>query len=734
MASDFYPTSAEAHFGSPLSNLPQVLPIFLGREVEIIKIKRLLEEKHLVGLFGTGGVGKTRLALQVAGELRGQFEDGVFFVPLDSIVAPELIVDAIAKKLGVKINPLFDALEQFLAELSSKNILLILDGLEEGFDPPLFLSQLIERIPSLRIIITSRESLHIENEAVVEIQGLALPDRDSPDAESYPSVQLFLQHARIFPDFEPDLVAIGHICRLVDGMPLAIELASAWASSLSCEQIAHQIEYSLSLYQTDNVSGEYESMIAIFDAGWNLFSETERRTLLGLSVFKGGFSQLAALKIAGASSFFLDSVLNKKLIQHRKPQRYALHSSLLQYLQEKLQANPVLATDVEIRHGSYYLGLLRDSEIPLGQPESMSLLEDILADADNIRYAWKLTVAVGNLRLVQSALPAWMSIMWYHGWFKDAIDALELLTIRLSELPYNDPEVVLIYVQTKKSLGEFYYLIGDQESGLRELQNGLQRINETDFSNEQSETYRLQGNLTSAKGRNQDSKEMYQLGLVLAEKTGDTALVYKFISRLAAEAYMEADYKGAIPIAEHALEVARQLEDKEKIVQSLNDLGSLYFANQEYLRAKELLTETLAYLPDINSKMLERTIFNTLGRALTANEEYQYASQIFSRELDLIQDTHADPWTVELLVSVSELLNNMGEKPTALALVSLLVDYPMVTADVNERATRLYDDLTAEEIQPETRDWNLDQMSQIVGDVKLILEQRNSPDVSPSKL
>jgi tetratricopeptide (TPR) repeat protein len=401
--------------------------------------------------------------------------------------------------------------------------------------------------------------------------------------------------------------------------------------------------------------------------------------------------------------------------------------SLLQYLQEKLQANPVLATDVEIRHGSYYLGLLRDSEIALGQPESMSLLEDILADADNIRYAWKLTVAVGNLRLVQSALPAWMSIMWYHGWFKDAIDALELLTIRLSELPRNDPEVVLIYVQTKKSLGEFYYLIGDEESGLRELQNGLQRINEIDLPNEQSETYRLLGNSTSAIGHNQDSKEIYQLGFVLAEKVGDTALIYKYTNRLAAEAYMEADYKGAIPIAEHALEIARQLEDKYKIVQSLNDLGSLYYANQEYPRAKEFLTETLVYLPDINSQMLERTIFNTLGRVLTANEEYQYASQIFSRELDQIKDVHADPWTVEMLVSVSELLNSMGEKPTALVLVGLLMDYPQVTADVNARAVRLYDDLTAEEIQPENRDWSLDQMSQIVGDVKLILDQKNQP-------
>jgi len=724
MESDIYPGSAGLHFDSPLGSLSQVLPIFLGREVEIIKIKRLLDETHLVVLFGTGGVGKTRLALQVAGEVREQFWDGVFFVPLDSLVAPESIADAISKKLGIKINPRLEPLEQFLEELSSKNILLILDGLDKSPDSPLFLTQLIDRIPSLRIIITSRESLHIENKAVVEIHGLAMPDRDSPDAESYPSVQLFLQHSRIFPDFEPDLVAISHICRLLDGMPLALELASAWASSLSCEQIAHQIEYGLSLHQTDKISGEYQSMIAIFDAGWSLFSETERRTLLGLSVFKGGFSQLAALKIAGASSFFLDSLLNKKLIQRQKPQRYALHPSLLQYLQEKVQANPVLATDVEIRHGSYYLGLLRDSEIALGQSESMSLLEDILVDAENIRYAWKLTVAVGSLRLVQSALPAWMGIMWYQGWFKDAIDALELLTIRLSELPHNDPEVVLIYAQTKKSLGEFYYLIGDQQSGLREMQNGLQKINESDLSKDETERYRLLGNPISTGGYDHDSKEIYQLGLVLAEKVGDIDLVYKFINRLAAVAYMEADYKGAIPIAEHALEIARQLGDKDKIVQSLNDLGNLYYANQEYPRAKELLTETLTYLPDINSRILERTIFNTLGRVLTANEEYQYASQIFSQELDLIKDTHADPWTVEMLVSVSELLNSMGEKPTALTLVRLLVDYPQIATDVKARAVRLYDDLTAEEIQPENREWSLDQMSLVVGDVKLILDQQ----------
>jgi predicted ATPase len=727
MASDLYASRTGVFSDSLLSSLPQALPIFLGRETEIVKVKQLLEEKHLVTLFGTDGVGKTSLALQVAGEMPGQFGDGVFFVPLDFIVSSESIADAIAKKLSIKINPRLDLLEQFLAELSSKNILLILDDLESSLGPPLFLTQLTDRIPSVKIIVTSRERLNIENEAVVELHGLALPDRDSSDVESYPSIQLFLQHARIFPDFEPDLASIGHICRLVDGMPLAIVLASAWAATLSCDQIAHQIEHSLSLHPPGKVSGEYESMIAIFDSIWDLFSETEKRTLMGLSVFKGGFSHQAASKIAGASSFFLDSVLNKKLIQRNKPQRYALHVSLLQYLQEKLQANPVLATDVEIRHGSYYLGLLRDSEISLGQPDSTSLLEDILADADNIRFAWQLTVAVGNLRLVQSALSPWMSTMWDRGWFKEAIDALELLTIRLSELSSNDPEVVLIYAQTKKFLGEFYFLIGDYESGLRELQNGLQRINESDNSNEEPETYRLLGSYYSASGHNNDSKEMYQLGLVLAEKVGDLSLVYKFINRLAAEAYMEADYKGAIPIAEHALEIARQLDDKGKIVQSLNDLGNLHYAIKRYPRAKELLTETLAYLPDVKNQILEHTIFNTLGRVLTANGEYPYASQIFSQGLDLIEDAYTDPWTVEMLVSISELLNSMKEKSTAIALVNLIVYHPMVSTEVKARAVRLREILTAERIPPENRNWSLGQISRIVGDVKLILDQKQNP-------
>ena len=219
---------------------------------------------------------------------------------------------------------------------------------------------------------------------------------------------------------------------------------------------------------------------------------------------------------------------------------------------------------------------------------------------------------------------------------------------------------------------------------------------------------------------------MCQLGLVLAEKVGDLSLVYKFINRLAAEAYMEADYKDAIPIADHALEIARQLDDKGKIVQSLNNLGDLYYAIRKYPRAKELLTESLTYLPDVKGQILEHTIFNTLGKVLIAMEEYHYASQIFSQGLNLIKDANTDPWAVEMLVSVSELLNSMKEKSIAITLVKLFVDHPLASTDIKARAVHLRESLISEKIQPENRDWSLDQMSRIVGDVKFILDQRNN--------
>lgn len=724
MSINLYDEATGVFTGAPASNLPRDLPRFLGRESELLQIKRLLSQKRLVILFGVDGVGKTRLAIQVAEELADQFRDGVFLISFDSVVLPDFVLDSLALKLGLHLDPRSDPAEQFLAAISDKNLLLVLDGFENIPQYAPLLSEIKTRAPLARIIVTTSTQLDLPTEATLDLHGLSTPVRGEVNPEESPAIQLFIEHARVYPDLELDLDAIGHICRLVDGMPLAIELAASWFSILSWEQIAQRIEQSLTLHPPEGISGELQSMLAIFDSVWNLLAENEKRLLLGLSAFKGSFSHQAATKITGASFFFLDGLLNKRIIRRTKLQRYTLHAAFSSFLQEKLQDNPVLATDIEIRHGSFFLGLLRDSEYMLQHSASGPLLEEIFADIDNIRLAWKRTVAAGNLRLIQSALTAWIIVLEGRGWTREAINALEALSIRLSESSADMPEVILSTVQVKSALGKLHYKLGDYQAGIWELESALQRLEGRDFPEEQSELYRALGDHYRASGVFDRSREMYRHALVFAEKTGDLLLIYHSINSLAEQAYLEADYQGAISTTEHALEIARQLGDKVRISESQANLGRLYFKLKDYERAGTLLTEALAIAPDSKGQVLKSSILTLLGKTLTASREFRDASQAFAQGLRLLKDNNFASMSMEILVDIAELLKDTNQKPLALSLVNLLVNLGAADAETSGRAALLQQALISENIEPENRNWHADQPQRVIVDLIPVLEEK----------
>jgi diguanylate cyclase (GGDEF)-like protein len=710
----------------PPNNLPENMPVFLDREAEINQIKKFLKEKRLVTLTGTGGVGKTRLALQVAGEILDQYKDGIFFVPLDSISSPAFIIDAISQAMKFGLDPERDTPEQFFAYLSSKHILLILDNFETVLDKANLLQQISERAPAVRILVTSRERLNLPGETVLEIGGLSFPAPDSTDIEQYPAVRLFMQYARLQPDFEPDLVSIGRICRLVDGIPLGIELASAWVSTLSSEQIALSIEQNLSFLSSFEGPEYHRNLMAIFDSLWELFSKNEMRVLMGLGIFKGGFSYQAAAKITGASPFFLDALANKLLLYRRGANRYALHATFSQYLLEKLRADPLFASHIEAQHNLFYLGYLRESEIALQRSASASLISEILADIENIRTAWNQMVTAGNFRALESTLSAWMVLLRNRGWFREAIDDLLELDAKVPESAGGVSDVELFGIRIKSLLGEFYYHIGDYEAGIRELQDALHRAKMNGYHREEAEIYRLLGNNYSAIGRHQDAKEMYQLGLAIAEKRRDLYLVYQFMNSLGVRAYKESDFEAAIPAVKRALRIARKLENRSNIAQSLNNLGNLYYVTGDCPRARKMLSKALTYLPDVESQTLKGSILDTMGKALTGCEEFTYASQIFSQGLKLVRDIEATPLVVEMLVSIAELFDNINEKPMALTLIGLATEHPAASSDVKTRAARLRENLTAENVEPADRKWRADQISRVLKDLIQILDQKSA--------
>jgi tetratricopeptide (TPR) repeat protein len=384
----------------------------------------------------------------------------------------------------------------------------------------------------------------------------------------------------------------------------------------------------------------------------------------------------------------------------------------------------LFASHIEAQHNLFYLGYLRESEVSLQRSASVSLMSEILADIENIRTAWNQMVTAGNFRALESTLSAWMALLRNRGWFREAIEDLLELDAKVPESAGGVSDIELFGIRIKSLLGEFYYHIGDYEAGIHELQDALQRAKMNGYHREEAEIYRLLGNNYSATERDQDAKEMYQLGLAIADKRRDLYLVYQFMNSLGIRAIRESDYAAAISAVKRALRIARKLENRSNIAQSLSYLGNLYYVTGDCPRARKMLSKALTYLPDVESQTMKGSILDTMGKVLTGCEEFAYASQIFSEGLKLVRDIESTPMVIEMLVSIAELFDNVNEKPLALTLIDLAAEHPAASADVKARAAKLREKLSAENIQPADRKWRANQLPRVWKDLIQILDQK----------
>lgn len=405
---------------TPRHNLPPQPTPFVGREAELAEIARLLQDPdcRLLTLVGPGGVGKSRLALEAMADQLGLSPSpcphGVYFVPLAPVTLDELLVPTIASALGFSFYPREgeDPKQQLLNYLGQKQMLLLLDNFEQLVDSTDLLSEILERAPALRLLVTSRQRLNLQPEWVFEVPGMRYPGEESVESlEGYSAVQLFLRRAsQVDADFSvpeeeiPDLI---RICRLVDGMPLAIELAATWVKMLSCREIADEIERSLDFLTTAmrDVPDRHRSLRAVCDHSWALLPEAEQQVFKKLSVFRGGFQREAAQRVAGASLSLLSALVDKSLVRPGPSGRYDVHPILQEYAAEKLGANPQAEADARNRHSVYFLAFLQRREGALKGAGQMEALAEIGADLDNVRTAWQWAVAQGRTAEIRGAIP-----------------------------------------------------------------------------------------------------------------------------------------------------------------------------------------------------------------------------------------------------------------------------------------------------------------------------------------
>jgi predicted ATPase/transcriptional regulator with XRE-family HTH domain len=377
----------------------------IGREHELASVAQLLGDPacRLLTLVGPGGIGKTRLALQAARMNADRFTNGAMFVSLAGVSSANDAPSTIATGVGLMLQGGEDIAPQLVSFLSDQHLLLVLDNLEHliaGGTLVEVLGSLLASAPGLKMLATSREPLYLAGEWVFRLQGLPVPVEDSL-ALQHSAVQLFIQAARRadvhYKAIGDDLAAITRICRMVEGMPLAIELAAAWASALTPREIADEITRSLDFLAAPSATmdAHQSSIRAVFDQSWRLLTPASQRVLAALSVFRNGFTRDAAAEIAGADLHMLASLQSKSLIQRNGEGRYDLHELVRQFAAEQLM--PGEATLVKGRHTRHYLRLVNEAERELRSAEQISMLKVLIDEVDNVRAAWDWAVADGLL-------------------------------------------------------------------------------------------------------------------------------------------------------------------------------------------------------------------------------------------------------------------------------------------------------------------------------------------------
>jgi predicted ATPase/predicted Ser/Thr protein kinase len=638
------PVPAQRH------NLPAQTTPFVGRETELAELARLLADPavRLVTILGSGGMGKTRLALQTAEGQLSHFSHGVYFVSLAPLTSAENIVPTIAEALNFSFYEGDTSPQrQLLDYLRQKTMLLILDNFEHLLKGVGLVTDILQAAPSVKLIATSRERLKLQDEQLFQITGIDFPDWETPDdALEYSAVRLFLQSARrVQPGFElssDDMTYVTRICRLVQGMPLGILLAAAWIEMLSPQEIVSEISQSPDFLETDwqDVPERQQSMRAVFDYSWRLLTEREQEVFQALSVFRGGFTREAAQEVTGFSLRELMALANKSLLHRTRTGRYEMHELLRQYGAEKLDQSPAASEAAHDRHCAYYCAALQQWATDLKGSLQQTALIEMDAEIENARAAWNWAIEQEQIELIDQAIEGLCRFCDWRGRGQEGEAVCRMAVKKLESTKFSERQRV--WVRTLAWQGVFCHELGRTRLASRLLKQCLALLTGPELADQNTRAEKafvlLQLGGIVAESDREKAGRLFNESLILFRTLEDHWGIANTLYSLGTIAVASGRHSEAKQFFEESLAVGQELGDQRMIADSVEGLGTVAYAQGEFEEAESLRRKVVALCREIGWQAGIAPGFYNLGVTHHWSGKFAEAHSLIEKSVAIYND------------------------------------------------------------------------------------------------
>jgi predicted ATPase/DNA-binding XRE family transcriptional regulator len=748
------------------SRVPVPLTPIIGREQEIADLERMLcdEDCRLVNLVGEGGIGKSRLALEVSRRFEGRhdscdqhhFPDGIFFVPLVSLDSPDLIIATIADRIGFSFFNPSDPQRQLTNYLQDKHMLLVLDNFEHLTEGAANLAELLTAVPGIKILFTSRARLNLQGEWVFALDSLPYPPADSNSTswEDYSAIAMFTQCARRkvagFSINKDNGQAVQQICQMVNGMPLALELAASWINTLDPEEIVEEIRKDIDFLATSarDIPDRHRSIRAVFEHSWELLSTPERGAFQRLSVFRGSFTRQAANTITNAGLDTLVSLVEKSLLYRTQDGYFEIHELLRHYAAGQLALDEKEFDDIHSRHSAYFLNLLAQREADLRGRRKPAVLQELTSQIDDMRLAW--TWAVSHARLYDLVKSAGGLLYYYDSrnllpegqkMFNQALEMINLLrdgpaTGAFQETQSADVLTDIALAQMLSDTAYFNIRLSRIREGIAKLQRSIPLLvrhhedalladaywylasGHTSEGNYQEATRGLResivlnrrlgrrwqeamagltlGQVMTRLGSHLEAHRQLVEVLRMGRELEDTRIIVLAISSLCQVKLLIGYPDEALELLEEGCQMAEEAGDYYGMTLTLSHMALASQTLKDYPAAQELYQDSIDLYRKIGDHWGLSGALVQYGEFCLEIDKPDRAQVSFIEALEKSNRAGASPITLDALAGIAKVKAESGDIEYASQLLKLVLAHPATSQPTRERASLLISELDSQ--------------------------------------